>query len=356
MEKLIFVRPNLKLKEKVLEYKNEHFKYSEYEIHGSSMLDKLEYEEWLDRIENNKNIADTFLVVRELDNKIIGIIDIRYDLYNEFLKNYAGHIGYSVSPTERRKGYATQILNEAKKYLYNKNIDKIMLSCFKDNVGSRKTILRCGGYLDREFDYEGEILQIFYIEKQNFKLVTPTIEYKEKAIDFINEFYEYKSPINGCGGLDRFLKNSTYEEWLVKIDTDFKREISEEKVPAKTMFLVNQNNEIIGIINIRLALNEKLRKRNGNIGYSIRPTQRGKGYNKINLYLGLTECKKYNLKNVMLDCEKSNLGSAKTIQALGGVLEKEYLDEELNEMEQVYWIDVEESIKENYNKYKSYIE
>lgn len=356
MEKLVFVKPSLYLKEKILEYKNEHFEYSEYEIHGSSMLDKLEYEEWLDRIENNKDIADTFIVIRQSDNKIIGIIDIRYELYNDFLKNYAGHIGYSVRPTERRKGYAIQILNEAKKYMYNKNIDKIMLSCFKENVGSRKTILRCGGYLDREFEYEGEILQIFYIEKQTFKLVTPTIEYKEKAIDFVNEFYEYNSPINGCGGLDRFLKNNTYEEWLLKIDADSKREITEEKVPTKTMFLVNNEDVIIGIINIRLALNEKLRKRNGNIGYSIRPTQRGKGYNKINLYLGLLECRKQGLKNVMLDCEKNNLGSAKTIQALGGVLEREYLDDELNEMEQVYWIDVDKSIEENYEKYKSYIE
>lgn len=356
MEKLVFVKPNLELKDKILEYKNEHFRCSEYEIHGSSMLDKLEYEEWLDRLENNKEIADTFVVIRKTDNKIIGIIDIRYDLYNDFLKNYAGHIGYSVRPSERRKGYAIEILNESKRYLYNKNINKIMLSCFKENIGSRKTILRCGGFLDREFEYEGAILQIFYIEKETFKLVTPTIKYKEKAKNFLNEFYEYNSPINGCGGLDRFLKNNTYEEWLEKIDADQKREVTENKVPTKTMFLVNEKDDIVGIINIRLALNEKLRKRNGNIGYSIRPTQRGKGYNKINLYLGLLECKKHGLKKVMLDCEKNNLGSAKTIQALGGILEREYLDEELNEIEQVYWIDIEKSLEENYYKYKTFIE
>lgn len=356
MEKLVFVKPNLELKEKILEYKNEHFECLEKEIHGSSMLDKLEYEEWLDRLDKNKDIADTFIVIREEDNKIIGIIDIRYDLYNDFLKNYAGHIGYSVRPSERRKGYAIQILNKAKNYLFSKNINKIMLSCFKENVGSRKTILRCGGYLDREFEYEGDILQIFYIKKHTFKLVSPTIEYKEKAIDFLNEFYNFNSGINGCGGLDRFVKNSTYEAWLEKIAEDEKRIPSEEKVPAKTMFFVDDEDEIIGIVNIRLALNEKLRKRNGNIGYSIRPTKRGNGYNKINLYLALIECQKHQIKEVMLDCEKNNLGSAKTIQALGGVLEREYLDEELNEIEQVYWINVEESLKINEEKYKDYIE
>ena len=122
------------------------------------------------------------------------------------------------------------------------------------------------------------------------------------------------------------------------------------------MFLIRENDDmLVGVINIRLALNEKLRKRNGNIGYSIRPTQRGKGYNKINLYLALCECKKYGIKKVMLDCEKSNLGSSKTIISLGGVLEREYLDEELNEMEQVYWIDVDKSVEEKYDLYKEFL-
>ncbi|MGN1338050.1 MAG: hypothetical protein ACI4WW_06215 [Candidatus Coprovivens sp.] len=46
------------------------------------------------------------------------------------------------------------------------------------------------------------------------KLIEPTIEYKEKAIEYIEEFYKYNSPINGTGGLDRYLDN--YEEWLKK--------------------------------------------------------------------------------------------------------------------------------------------
>lgn len=57
----------------------------------------------------------------------------------------------------------------------------------------------------------------------------------------------------------------------------------------------------------------------------------------------------------MLDCEKSNLGSSKTIISLGGVLEREYLDEELNEMEQVYWIDVDKNVEEKYNLCKEFL-
>ena len=63
------------------------------------------------------------------------------------------------------------------------------------------------------------------------------------------------------------------------------------------------------MINIRLALNEKLRKTGGNIGYSIRPTERGKGYNKINLYLGLKVCRDHGMEKVLLDADKDNEAS-----------------------------------------------
>lgn len=53
-----------------------------------------------------------------------------------------------------------------------------------------------------------------------FKLVFPNLKYKEKAIEFINEFYEYNSEINGSGALDGYLEDSTYEEWLTKVLAD----------------------------------------------------------------------------------------------------------------------------------------
>lgn len=77
----------------------------------------------------------------------------------------------------------------------------------------------------------------------------------------------------------------------MKFQEDSSRIANEEKVPARTYFLIRcSDNKIIGMINIRLSLNEKLKKYGGHIGYSIRPTERGKGYNKINLYLGLKDC------------------------------------------------------------------
>lgn len=119
--------------------------------------------------------------------------------------------------------------------------------------------------------------------------IKPCKEYEQQAIEYIQEFFKYKSDINGVGGLNRYLNN--YDEWLLKLENDRNTIPSENKVPKETFFLVRvSDNKIIGMINIRLALNEKLKKYGGHIGYSIRPTERRKEYNKVNLYLGLKEC------------------------------------------------------------------
>lgn len=181
----------------------------------------------------------------------------------------------------------------------------------------------------------------------------PALIHKERAFDYLQEFELYNSDINGCGGLDRY-KND-YAGWLLKLEEDYTRIPNEEKVPARTYFLIRDiDDKIIGMINIRLVLNERLKKLAGNIGYSIRPTERRKGYNKINLYLGLKVCQEYGLKEVLLDCDKDNLGSAKTIQALGGKLIKEWYDDEVCQcMIEDYIIDVNASILKYQNLYEA---
>ncbi len=80
--------------------------------------------------------------------------------------------------------------------------------------------------------------------------------YKEKAIQFINEFYEYNSDINGSGALDGYLENSTYEERIKKVYADIDiANIPQQRVPALTYFYVREDDDkIIGMIDIRLAL------------------------------------------------------------------------------------------------------
>ena len=190
---------------------------------------------------------------------------------------------------------------------------------------------------------------------EKLKLVRPTLEYKEQAIEYIEEFYQNNSSIHGVGGLTKYLEN--YEGWLIRLEEYRKPQPTKERVPNETFFLVRESDDkIIGMIDIRLELNEKLRRSGGHIGYSIRPTERRKGYNKINLYLALLECQKHGLKEVMLSCNKDNLGSARTIQTFDAKLEREFFDDEVYHcIEQVYWIDVDSAVENKKKEFEKYI-
>lgn len=185
----------------------------------------------------------------------------------------------------------------------------------------------------------GKIMEKLYFE-------VPSIKRREDACEYIQEFYEYNSNINGSGGLHRYLER--YEEWLEKLEQDYVREPSEEKVPARTYFLVRaRDNKIVGMCNIRLALNKRLKRFAGHIGYSIRPTERRKGYNKINLYLALKVCDEYGIDKVFMDADLDNVASWKTIEALGGERFKEYFNEEENCVVVDYTIDVKKALMEH---------
>lgn len=88
--------------------------------------------------------ATQFIYVRENDDKIVGMIQVRHH-FNDFLEKYGGHIGYSVRPTERRKGYAKRMLGEALLFCKELGIGKVLVTCLSDNEGSRRTILANGG-------------------------------------------------------------------------------------------------------------------------------------------------------------------------------------------------------------------
>ena len=171
---------------------------------------------------------------------------------------------------------------------------------------------------------------------------SPSLERKEDAIEYIREHYEYGSNINGSGSLHNYLDN--YEGWLLKLEEDRNMVPNEQRVPAETYFLVRESdNRIIGMVNIRLVLNKRLKESGGHIGYGIRPTERRKGYNKINLYLALEVCHEHGIEEVMLSCDKNNPASSKTMLALGAKLDREYEVEK--EVEQNYIIKVEESLE-----------
>ena len=113
------VRPNEKMKDKAVDFKEEFFSHNEKTINGSELLDKIDdYDEWLKIMTQNMSpetvspdwvVTDTFFAIDE-NEKIVGIIDLRHTL-NDFLKDF-GNCGYSVRPSERKKGHATEMLRQ----------------------------------------------------------------------------------------------------------------------------------------------------------------------------------------------------------------------------------------------------
>lgn len=187
-------------------------------------------------------------------------------------------------------------------------------------------------------------------------LKKPTINYKEKAILFVKEFENVNSHMAGSSNLDTMYNN--YEEWLKFIKKLEKSNTCPTNFcPSYTYFLVRYTDDkIIGIINIRYNLNDWMLENCGHIGYSIRPSERRKGYNKINLYLALEKAKNINLNKVLLTADDNNIGSVKTILSLGGKLENKIFSYENNNVLMGrYWIDVNKSLDKYFNSYKNKI-
>lgn len=172
------------------------------------------------------------------------------------------------------------------------------------------------------------------------KLVFPNKNYEAKAKEFIAEFYEYSSEIAGSGSLDRYLKEATYDEWLEKVFSYIDiANVPEDKIPGLTYFFVREEDDrIVGMINIRLSLNEFLRNEAGHIGYCIRPAERKKGYGTALLRAGLAVCRRVDISEVIVTCDKINLGSAGVIQNCGGILEAELYSEAFGAVIQRYVI------------------
>lgn len=157
------------------------------------------------------------------------------------------------------------------------------------------------------------------------RFVFPTSDYEQRAIDFIQEFYDHSSEINGSGGLDFYLKKHTYADWLKKVHQDIDIiNVPKSRVPAMTYFYVDDSDHIVGMINLRLALNDFLRKESGHIGYCVRPTQRGHGHASGMLSGALDLYRTLNFSEVFLFCVVKNIASARIIEKCGGTLQDQF--------------------------------
>lgn len=132
-----------------------------------SFKDWMNFEKRLKAKYKNYAPSHIYLAVRKEDDRLVGIIDYRSPL-TEFLMKYGGNIGYSVRPSERGNGYAAEMLRLILSICRDAGEEKILVTCDKDNVASRKSIIKNGGVLENEiYDVSDQnkcvIIQRFWI-------------------------------------------------------------------------------------------------------------------------------------------------------------------------------------------------
>lgn len=164
MTELTLIAPSLDYKEQILAYRNEFTQHRDH-LHGGARLQELvNLNDWLEHVrrssyescEEGRTPSSTFLCIRESDKTMVGICNIRHDLNSDFLINTVGHIGYSIRPSERRKGYATEQLRLALLEAKKLGINRVLVTAADWNIGSQKTILANGGvYEDTRFEPDG---------------------------------------------------------------------------------------------------------------------------------------------------------------------------------------------------------
>ena len=174
MDKIILVKPNLSYADEIIKYKEESLAESPI-INGSAGLDRFSsIEVWIEELKKRscedtvpKGLvpSSTYLAVREKDNYIVGMIDIRHYL-NEYLTQVGGNIGYGVRKTERNKGYAKQMLKLALEKCKELKIKKVLITCDEDNIASEKVILSANAKLEDIRNVDGENKTRFWIDLQ----------------------------------------------------------------------------------------------------------------------------------------------------------------------------------------------
>lgn len=171
---MFLVKPTAEYAEQIKEYRQEFIKQSS-SMDGCGSLRRMDnpYDfikkcqdyESPETLPEGRVLATQFMLIREADKCLIGMIQIRH-YFNDYLSKFGGHIGYSVRPSERHKGYAKEMLRMALPYCRELGLDKVLITCNDDNTASERTIRACGGvYESTVFEPdEGVNLKRFWIE------------------------------------------------------------------------------------------------------------------------------------------------------------------------------------------------
>jgi len=166
------------------------------------------------------------------------------------------------------------------------------------------------------------------------RLVKLTEHYRPHLTDMLDEWYAAGEKI-----IPYAIRYHDYHDFQYYMDNLELKEVRDGLVPDSTFFCLDEERDIfVGAVNIRHYLNDALLQTGGHVGDGVRPSERRKGVATQMIAMALEECRKLGIDRVLMICDKENIGSAKSIQKNGGILENEMV---VNGKEiQRYWIDI----------------
>ena len=173
MDEIKPLKPTIEFADDIMKFRQELLDINCKFAGCGNLKNCLTAKEWLKKIEILENketypkggvTSNSYIAVRLSDNKIVGIIDFRHHINHPILSVWGGHIGFSVRPTERKKGYAKEMLRQNLQNCKNYGLDKVLLTCDHDNIASKRTIISNGGKYEKDVEVDGKIKNRYWID------------------------------------------------------------------------------------------------------------------------------------------------------------------------------------------------
>lgn len=158
MERIILIAPSKAYSNDIMKYRKEFILVGDSLDGCGNLRACKDSDEWFNTIELLKNEAtcpkgkvtsDTYLAVEEKSERLVGIMDFRHSIEHPILSEYGGHIGYSVRPCERNKGFGTQMLSELLPKCKEHGLSKVLITCLASNIASQEIIRKNQGVFER---------------------------------------------------------------------------------------------------------------------------------------------------------------------------------------------------------------